>query len=228
MTELKNKRLAGHRRRILVLDDHPMTRYGVTQLINDQSDLAVCGEAENANQALDGVQKLRPDLVLADISLPGKNGLDFIKELQLLSPGAAVLVMSMHDENIYAERVLRAGGRGYIMKCEGGAKLLDAIRRVLEGQVFVSQAISESILDGLTRHSQAARDDRPGVLTDREFEIFQMIGQGMSTSQIGRRLNLSPKTVGTHRINMKRKLGVQTGQALVRMAVRWASAQQIV
>ncbi len=218
----------GVRRRIFILDDHPMTRYGVAQLINDEPDLATCGEAEDAATALAAIKAAQPDLVLADITLPGKSGLDFIKDVQLLHPGVLVLVMSMHDEAIYAERVLRAGGRGYIMKTEGGKKLLEAIRRILSGQVYVSDNISARILDGLTRRTRVIGEPGPPLLTDREFEVFQLIGQGLPTREIGQRLNLSVKTVGVHRLNIKRKLNLQTGPELIKEAVRWAAAQQLV
>lgn len=215
------------RHRILVVDDHPMTRYGVIQLINEQSDLLACGEAGDADQALSSIKTTRPDLVLADITLPNKSGLDFIKELRELHPGLPVLVMSMHDESLYAERVLRAGGRGYVMKTEGGGKLLQAIRDVLQGRIYVSGKITAGILESFTRHPNASNPAHPGVLTDREFEVFQLLGQGFSTGQIARRLKLSPKTVGVHRLHIKDKLGLQTGHNLVRQAIQWATTQQL-
>ena len=216
------------RRRILILDDHPMTRYGLTQLINHEPDLLVCGEAESASQALGAIKSARPDLVLADLTMPGKSGLEFIKDLQALYPGLPVLVVSMHDESVYAQRVLHAGARGYIMKNEGGEKVLEAIRQVLHGEVYVSKAMSADLLDRLTRPHASVRGGRPVALSDREFEVFQLIGQGLSAQQIGRRLNLSIKTVGTHRQHIKQKLKLQTGPGLIREAVRWAAAQQLV
>jgi DNA-binding NarL/FixJ family response regulator len=216
------------KRRVLVLDDHPITRYGVVQLIADQPDLAVCGELETADEALAAVAARRPDLILADLSMPGKSGLDFIREVQAQHPGTAVLVMSMHDENVYAERVLRAGGRGYIMKSEGGSRLLEAIRTVLGGKVFVSGNVSARILAGYSRRGKGVSGPRPGLLSDREFEVFQLIGQGLSTREISERLHLSIKTVGTHRLHIREKLKVRTSSDLLRQAVRWASAQQLV
>jgi DNA-binding NarL/FixJ family response regulator len=216
------------RRRIFILDDHPMTRYGLAQLINHEPDLLVCGEAESAVQALAAMKPASPDLVLADITMPGKSGLEFIKDMQIQYPGVAVMVISMHDENIYAERVLRAGGRGYIMKNEGGEKVLEAIRQVLNGQVYVSKSMSAALLVTLTRRHPDLREGTPGALSDREFEVFQLIGQGLSGQQIGQRLNLSVKTVGTHRQHIMQKLKLQTGPELIRQAVRWAAAQQLV
>jgi DNA-binding NarL/FixJ family response regulator len=216
------------RRRILILDDHPITRYGLTQLINHEPDLLVCGDAESAAQALAAMRSARPDLVLADITMPGKSGFEFIKDLQAQYPAVPVLVISMHDERIYAERVLRAGGRGYIMKNEGGEKVLEAIRQVLKGQVYVSRNMSAALLDSFTRRHPDLREGAPSALSDREFEVFQLIGQGLSGRQIGQRLNLSVKTVGTHRQHIMQKLKLGTGPELIRQAVRWAAAQQLV
>jgi DNA-binding NarL/FixJ family response regulator len=228
MKATRARRTVKVRKRILVVDDHPITRYGVTQLINHEPDLLVCGEAESAQQALVAIKSAPPDLVLADITMPGRSGLEFIKDLRAQQPRVPVLVMSMHDENIYAERVLRAGGRGYIMKNEGGEKLLDAIRQVLQGQVYVSKSMSAALLEVFTPHRSSGGQATPGALSDREFEVFQLIGQGLSAQQIGRRLNLSVKTVGTHRQHIKQKLKLRTGPELIRQAVRWAAAQQLV
>ena len=228
MKTTRARRTVKVRKRILVVDDHPITRYGVTQLINHEPDLLVCGEAESAQQALVAIKSAPPDLVLADITMPGRSGLEFIKDLRAQQPRVPVLVMSMHDENIYAERVLRAGGRGYIMKNEGGEKLLDAIRQVLQGQVYVSKSMSAALLEVFTPHRSSGGQATPGALSDREFEVFQLIGEGLSAQQIGRRLNLSVKTVGTHRQHIRQKLKVRTGPELIRQAVRWAAAQQLV
>ena len=216
------------RHHVFIVDDHPLTRYGIVRLLNEQPDLSVCGEAADAAQAIAALGSLRPDVVLADLTMPGRGGLDFIKDLHALRPGLAVLVMSMHDESIYAERVLRAGGRGYIMKSEGGEKVLDAIREVLQGRVYVSKKISAGILDTLSRGRVDTGESRPGTLSDREFEVFQLLGQGLSTRDIAERLHLSAKTVGVHRMHIKDKLKLQSGAHLIRHAVRWAAAQQLV
>lgn len=228
MKATRGRRTVKARRKILILDDHPITRYGLTQLIGLEPDLVVCGEAASAADALAVIKSAQPDLVLADITMPGRSGLEFIKDMQAQYPGMPVLVMSMHDEGIYAERVLRAGGRGYIMKNEGGEKLLEAIRAVLQGQVSVSRNVSAALLDVFTRHGASAGEATPKVLSDREFEVFQLIGQGLSTQQIGRRLNLSIKTVGTHRQHIKEKLKVRSASELIQQAIRWAAAQQLV
>ncbi len=228
MKSAKQRRSSTARRRIFIVDDHPITRYGLAQLISREPDLTVCGEAEDAQEGLLALKKLQPDLVVADITMPGKSGLDFLREAQALDPGLPVLMLSMHDETIYAERMLRAGARGYVMKSEGGEKVVTAIRQVLLGQVYVSKGIAAAILDGLTRRSPAVSEARPGVLSDREFEVFQLVGEGLSSKEIGLRLNLSVKTVGTHRAHIKEKLKLTTGTDLIQQAVRWAAARQLV
>ena len=221
-----SKKTAPAKTRILIVDDHPMMRQGLAQLIGAESDLAVCGEAENAGAALDAIGALKPDLVLADISLPGKNGLELIKDFQAMQPGLPVLVISMHDESLYAERVLRAGGRGYIMKQEGGKKLMQAIRQVLEGKIYVSEKMSADILEMFSGRRAGAESSPLEKLTDREFEVFQLIGQGRGTKEIAEKLHLSVKTVDVHRANIKSKLKLQTASELIHFAVRWSEAQR--
>ena len=212
-------------KRLLVVDDHPMMRTGLSQLIDTENGLKVCAEANNAGQAIDAVTKQKFDLALVDISLPDKSGLELIKDLHVLSPELPILVVSMHDEMIYAERVLRAGARGYIMKQEGGEKFLQAIRQVLSGQVFVSEKMSARILENLSSGHNATAGSPVRQLSDREFEVFQLIGQGIGTSDIANRLRLSVKTVEVHRANIKQKLSLSTATELVRYAVRWVDSQ---
>ena len=211
------------KKQIFIVDDHPMMREGLAQLIAHEPDLAVCGEAGNSREALDLIGKLKPDLVLADISLPDKSGLELIKDLQALHPKLLALVISMHDESLHAERVLRAGGRGYIMKQEGGNKIVQAIRQVLSGKIYVSEKMSARILETFTGHSQTGRSQME-KLTDREFEIFQLIGEGKGTRDIAKQLRLSIKTVESHRANIKEKLQIKDAMELVRQAVRWVEA----
>ena len=211
---------AQSRKRVFILDDHPMMRQGLCQLIEAEPDLSVCGEAETAGNAFEAIARLKPDLVLADISLPDKNGLELIKDIQVVTPCLPVLVISMHDESLYAERVLRAGGRGYIMKQEGGKKLMQAIRQVLSGQIYVSEKMSAKILELFSGRAETERSP-VGKLTDREFEVFQLIGQGKSTKEIAAGLHLSAKTVEVHRINIKQKLSLKSAPELIRYAVRW-------
>jgi DNA-binding NarL/FixJ family response regulator len=221
-----NKKSAPQKqKRILIVDDHPMMRQGLAQLIGAEPDLSICGEAENAELALDALNSLKPDLVLADISLPGKNGLELIKDFQAIQPGLPVLVISMHDESLYAERVLRAGGRGYIMKQEGGKKLMDAIRQVIDGKIYVSEKMSSEILEMFSGRRAGDEGSTLEKLTDREFEIFQLIGQGKGTRDIAEQLHLSVKTVDVHRANIKAKLKLQSLSELIRYAVRWAESQ---
>lgn len=212
------------KKRILIVDDHPMMRHGIAQLIRAEPDLAVCGEAENARDAFDVVGILKPDLVLADISLPDKNGLEMLKDFQAILPALPVLVVSTHDETLYAERVLRAGGRGYIMKQEGGEKLMQAIRHVLNGKIYVSDAISAGILETFSGQRAGAEGSPMEKLTDREFEIFQLVGQGQGTKDIAYKLHLSAKTVDVHRANIKAKLKLVSAPELIHYAVRWTES----
>ena len=223
MTTAKHSK-ARDLRQIFLVDDHPMMREGLSQLISQEKDLAVCGEAEDVAAALQQIEKLKPDLVLADVSLRTSNGLDLIKDLKLRAPSVAVLVISMHDESLYAERVLRAGARGYIMKQEGGSRLMQAIRQVLEGGTYVSEKISARILDWFS--GRPSHDASPvGKLSDRELQVFQLLGEGLSTKQVAAQLHVSPKTVEVHRVNIKQKLGLGTAPELIRAAVRWVESQ---
>ena len=220
------KKTAQAQTRILIVDDHPMMREGLAQLIGQQPDMAVCGEAGEAGDALEKVRLLKPSLVLADITLPGRNGLELIKDIQALEAGVLVLVISMHDESFYAERVLRAGGRGYVMKQEGGKKILEAIRQVAAGQIFVSDKMSARILEIFSGRQPAEGRAAVENLTDREFEVFQLIGQGMGTKELAGQLHLSPKTIQVHRANIKVKLQVRSMAELIRHAVRWVESEK--
>lgn len=215
----------GRKKTILILDDHPMMREGLALLIGQETDLAVAAHAESAHQAMDAIAASRPDLVLADISLPDKNGLEFLKDVQAMHTGLAVLVISMHDEAIYAERVLRAGGRGYVMKQEGGKKIMEAIRAVLGGKIHVSEKISARILEVFSGKGASTPSSPVEQLTDREFEVFQLIGEGKATKEIAAKLHISVKTVEVHRANIKAKLKLVTAPELIRHAVRWIEAQ---
>jgi DNA-binding NarL/FixJ family response regulator len=222
---MSKKSAAKKPKRIFIVDDHPMMRQGLVQLIGAETDLTICGEAENAERALDAINSLKPDLVLADISLPGKNGLELIKDFQALQPGLPVLVISMHDESLYAGRVLRAGGRGYIMKQEGGKKLMQAIRQVLDGKIYVSEKMSADILETFSGNRAGSEGSPVEKLTDREFEVFQFIAQGKGTRDIAQKLHLSVKTVEVHRANIKAKLKLKSASELIRFAVRWSESQ---
>jgi len=221
----RKPRASQKQKRLLIVDDHPMMRQGLVQLIGAEPDLAVCGEADNAGAALDAIGHLKPDLVLADISLPGKNGLELIKDFQSMQPGLPVLVISMHDESLYAGRVLRAGGRGYIMKQEGGKRLMQAIRHVLDGKIYVSDRMSAEILETFAGRRAGSEGSPLEKLSDREFEIFQLISQGKRARDIAEKLHLSIKTIDVHRANIKARLKLKSASELVHFAVRWAESQ---
>jgi len=214
------------RKRILLVDDHPFMRAGLAQLIERQADLTVCAEAGNPTEALQAIVKTRPELILSDLTMPGRSGLEFVKDLVAAEPDISVLVVSMHDEVVYAERALRAGARGYIMKEAGGEALLAAIRRVLGGEVYVSPRMSARILEGLSARKPRGSSSPIEKLTDREFEVFQLIGQGKSTRDIAEQLHLSSKTVDVHRSHIKEKLELKDATALIRHAVRWVETPQ--
>jgi DNA-binding NarL/FixJ family response regulator len=212
--------------KILIVDDHPMMREGLAQLIGQQPDMAVCGEAGTAHEALEKVRLLKPNLVLADITLPGRDGLELIKDIQALAAGVSVLVISMHDEALYAERVLRAGGRGYVMKQEGGKRIMEAIRQVSSGKIFVSEKMSANILEIFSGRRPESAVSPVENLTDREFEVFQWIGQGVETKDLARQLHVSPKTIEVHRANIKTKLKIKSITELIRYAVRWVESEK--
>jgi DNA-binding NarL/FixJ family response regulator len=208
-------------KRILLVDDHPLMREGVAQWIQRAPDLEVCGQAESATQALSLAEKQKPDLVLTDISLTGRNGLEFIKDLAAIQPDVPVLVLSMHDESLYAGRALRAGARGYVMKRAGGDRVVEAIREVLQGRIALSPEMATYLLEEYSgRRSQSGRTALPN-LTDREFEIFQLLGEAKSNREIAEQLHLSPKTVETHRMNLARKLKLTTAAELLRFALQY-------
>lgn len=217
---MKEAKSSIRRMRVLIVDDHPMTRAGLAHMINHQTDMIVSGEAENAGQALAALEVKVPDLVLLDITLPGKSGLEVIKDIKAIRPGLPVLVVSMHDESLYADRVLRAGARGYITKHEGGEKLMQAIRHVLSGKIYVSETVSAHILDVFSGGQTGQRSSIEN-LSDREFEVFELLGEGLSARQIAARLHLSAKTVDAHRANIKEKLKIKTTAELISFAARW-------
>jgi DNA-binding NarL/FixJ family response regulator len=221
----KNKTATDHKRRIFIVDDHPLFREGLAVLVQREPDLAICGEADQAGPALADIERLKPDLVLADLGLPGKSGLELIKDILAVRPDAPVLVISMYEESLYAERVLRAGGRGFIMKQEGPEKILQAIRLVLSGHLYISGKTSARILEVFSgRHLKAS--STISHLTDRELEILQLLGQGKDSHAIARELHLSSKTVDAHRAHLKEKLNLRTNTELICYAARWVEREQ--
>jgi DNA-binding NarL/FixJ family response regulator len=212
------------RKRILLVDDHPLMRRGQADLLGREPDLEVCGEASTAREAMEAIAKLKPDLVLADMALPDKNGLELIKDIQALHPGLPVLVMSMQEESLYAARVLRAGGRGYVMKAEGLERLAPAIRTVLNGQVALSHRMSAKVLESMVGPSGKVGSGPEAKLSDRELEVLRLFGEGWSTEEIATRLHLSPKTVDVHRAHIKEKLELKTTPEFQRFAIRWVAS----
>jgi DNA-binding NarL/FixJ family response regulator len=205
--------------RILIVDDHPIVRLGIRQMLAAERDLEVCGEAESAEAARELITNARPDLAIVDLSLAQGTGLDLIRSLRESVPALPVLVLSMHDEALFAERVLRAGARGYIMKREAITGLVGAIRQVLSGRIYVSEGIAQAVLERLGH--EAATDNPLASLTDRELEVFDLIGRGQSTGAIAEQLGVSTKTIETYRSNIKTKLNLKDATDLVRFAATW-------
>ncbi len=209
---------------VLIVDDHPIMRHGLSQLIDIQPDLEVCARAGTAAEALELVPGSGAELALVDISLPDRNGLELLKDLQVQHPELRVLMVSMHDESLYAERALRAGARGYIMKEEAGEKLIEAIHTVLDGRIYVSGEMAARIIEMFSGRSEGLLTESLGRLSDRELEVFEEIGHGKATREVAEMLGISPRTVDSHRAHIKKKLGLKDGGELVRHAVRWVES----
>jgi DNA-binding NarL/FixJ family response regulator len=212
--------------KILIVDDHPIVRQGLAELINHEDDLAVCGQAENAHQAMQNIKALRPDMVVVDISLKETSGMELIKDIQARYPDLAVLALSMHDESLYAERALRAGAKGYIMKAEATEKVVTAIRKVMSGQLYVSDRMAAKMVRKLVSSEPDVGASAIERLSDRELEVFHLIGQGYGTRQIAERLHLSIKTIETYRAHIKEKLNLVDAGELLQYAIQWASSQR--
>lgn len=207
--------------RVLLVDDHPVVRRGLAELIDQEPGFSVCGEAQNAQEALDAVAGLQPNLAIVDVSLQGTSGIELIKDLKIRYPDMLVLVLSMHDETLYAERVLRAGARGYVMKEAATEKLMTAIRKVLSGQIYLSEKMAARALSKFVRGARDADGSPLERLSDRELQVFELIGRGRSTRQIAETLHLSVKTIESHREHIKEKLRLTTATELVQHAIQW-------
>jgi DNA-binding NarL/FixJ family response regulator len=218
---MKRRESPESRARILIVDDHPLVRSGLRELISLEQDLEVCGEAAEANEAIRLLDVIKPDLMIIDLSLRDSNGLELIKRVKSRTSETRMLVSSMHDEELYAERVLSAGALGYVNKQEAGEKVIEAIRSVLAGRVYLSTAMSDRLLRRLTGDGEPPQRPLVETLSDRELEVFQMIGRGVKTSEIARQLHLSKKTVESHREHIKEKLNVRSGAELNRLAIQW-------
>jgi len=213
------------KRKVLLVDDHASLREGLAVVINAQVDLIVCGEAAEANQALDAIATRKPDVAVIDLSLEGRSGLELIRDIRLRHPRLPLLVLSMHDEAVYGERAIRAGAQGYVHKRESIQKVLAAVRRIANGESYLSGPLADRILHGAV-HGEPTRVIAPDQLTNRELEVFQLIGEGYQNQEIARDLGMSERTVETHRLNLRRKLGVDGAAQLLRHAIQWVCSKK--
>jgi DNA-binding NarL/FixJ family response regulator len=220
VTKTANHSNSQRRAKVLLVDDHPMVRERLAEAINRESDLEVCGEAEDRHQAIEQVERTQPDLAIVDITLKNSDGLELIKDLKARWPKLKVLVVSMHDESLYAERVIRIGAMGYITKQEATRNVLLAVRRVLAGGIYVSETAAGRILSRLTSHDRNMTSPEE-VLADRELQVFDLIGRGVSTRQIAKRLNIGIKTVETYRARIRIKLNLKDPSELLQHAITW-------
>lgn len=217
------------KRRVFLVDDHPLVREWLANLINQQPDLEICGEAENVVDALAGITRSTTELAVIDVSLNAASGLELIKDLSIQHPSVATLVLSMHEEELYAERAMRAGARGYVRKRETSKNILAAIRRVLEGGIYISQKLSNTMAQKFLKGQEGVGvvQSRVGQLSDRELEVFHLLGQGKSTSQIAEQLHISLKTVQAYCVRAKDKLGLTTTMELFREAILWEESTHL-
>ena len=227
MSAEKNQTKPAAASRILLVDDHRMVLNGYCLMLGAAPDLAVCATATTVAEALVAVERELPDLVVTDLTMAGRGGLDLIKDLVALHPGLRILVCSMHDETLYAERALRAGAKGYLMKDADGPTFLAAIRRVLGGQVFMSAPLAARVLDAFAGVHPRGSTSPLGKLSDREFEVFRLFGEGKTAKEIAAQLNLSPKTISVHRDHIKEKLSFHTSAEMIRQAVRYVETEQM-
>lgn len=212
--------------RIFLVDDHPMIREHLTALLERESDLKICGEAEDAPAALENIERARPDLVIMDISLKKSHGLELLKNLKALQPDLPVLVLSMHEESLYAERAIRAGAMGYITKQEATRNILSAVRKILDGQVYLSESMAAQVMKRMVGGRIEEGASSIESLTDREMEVFQMIGRGLGTRQIAEDLRIGIKTVESYRARIKEKLHLSDGSKLLQHAIHWVQDHQ--
>jgi DNA-binding NarL/FixJ family response regulator len=216
-----DRETVSRKKAVFIVDDHPLLRQGLALMINREPDLAVCGEAEEAQTALCAISHVRPDILIVDISLNGPDGLDLLKNIRNIYPDLPVLILSMHDETTYAERALRARANGYIMKHEATEKVLVAVRRILNGEVYLSDRMANKMLQQYIGGAPSSLQSRLSSLSDRELEVFRSIGEGRSTRQIAEELHLSVKTVETYQAHLKEKLALRSGRELIQHAIQW-------
>jgi DNA-binding NarL/FixJ family response regulator len=212
--------------RVIVVDDHPLFRERLCQLINNEQDMEICGEAENAQPALQIIRETSPNLAIVDITLKTSSGLELVKNIKALSIGVPVLVLSMHDESLYAERALRAGAMGYITKSEEAAEVILAVRSVLAGKIYLSQEMTSTFLEGLTTRGVRVSPHSVDRLTDRELQVLDLIGRGRTSQEIGEVLKLGISTVDTYRARIKQKMNFRNAMELQHFAIRWLSERE--
>jgi DNA-binding NarL/FixJ family response regulator len=211
--------------RIYIVDDHPLVRQGLSQIVASEADMEICGEAEDSPSAIRGIGEANPDAIIVDISLKGANGLELIKNLKAIHEDIPILVFSMHDETIYAQRALRAGAKAYVMKKESPSKVVDAIRKIIQGEIYVSPSVADQVLHQIVNGPGNVSTSPVDRLTDRELEVVQLIGRGLSSREIAESLHLSVKTIESHRAHVKEKLSLRNATELVQFSVQWVDQQ---
>ncbi len=223
---MKSKDTHKNIHRVLIVDDHQIMRQGLAALVDQEDDLTVCDQAEDIHGALDAIERSRPDIAIIDLSLKECSGLDLIKDVQIRWPDLKIMVLSMHDESFYAERVLRAGAKGYVTKAEVATKVIDGLRAVLAGDIYVSQKIAEKMLRKMVGGKNKVDMFPLDRLSDREFEVFELIGQGLQSKEVAERLHLSSKTIDAHRDHIKKKLDLDSATGLLTYAVQWVQFER--
>jgi DNA-binding NarL/FixJ family response regulator len=217
---------ATNEKRLLIVDDHPVFRHGISQLIRQLREVTICAEAEDSHSALEAMRRHTPDIVLMDISMPGKNGIELIKLMLAEQPRLLILVLSMHDESIYALRALRAGAKGYVMKQQAMDCVLDALRKVISGGIYISPQFGEKLVFKVIQGSESDLGTPVDKLSDRELEVLQLFGRNKTTREIAEALHLSVKTIETHRAHIKEKLGFRDADEMVKFAIEWMTVEE--
>jgi DNA-binding NarL/FixJ family response regulator len=225
MTSTRESGPPDEKHRIMIVEDHPVFRMGLCELINQEDDMVVCGEVDDAGKAFEEIPRIKPDMVIVDISLKGRDGIDLVREVKRYYKDLPMLVLSMHDESRFAERSLVAGAKGYIMKRETSSSIVEAVRCVLNGKIYLSEKIKGELLDRFATGGHPCVGTPVHKLTDRELEVFQLLGRGLSTNEIAKKLNLSVKTIGTYRERIKEKLNLRHASELIRHAMLWVEKE---
>ena len=213
-------------KRLLVVDDHPVFRHGICQLLEQFSEVAVCGEAANAQHALEAMRQLKPEVVLMDVSMPGTNGIELIKHMLAEQPALLIIMISMHDESLYALRALRAGAKGYVMKQQAMENIMEALRKVIGGGIYISPQFAEKLIFKTIQGSECDLGSPVDKLSDRELEVLQLFGRNKTTREIAEALHLSVKTVETHRLHIKEKLGFKDADEMMKFAIEWVELSE--